>query len=102
MRIEACTALLKSDRLTAPNRALALIHRGDARASNREYALAVADYSEAIKLDPENDSGFIQRAIARRATGDLDGAIADDSEAIRIKPDRAVGYANRGVAYRLK
>ena len=85
-RIAACTAIIRSDRLTPPNRALALIHRGNAYAAERQYGQAITDYDEAIKLNAPDDSAYIQRAIANRAMGNLDAAIADYGEAIRLKP----------------
>ena len=56
----------------------------------------IADYSEAIRLNPEYLYAFNNRGNARRDAGDLDGAIADYDEAIRLDPDDAGAFDNRG------
>jgi len=52
----------------------------------KEYDGAVADFSEAIKLDPRTANGYVSRGLAYRAKGDYDRAIADQSEALRLNP----------------
>jgi tetratricopeptide (TPR) repeat protein len=59
---------------------------------------AVADYSEAIRLDPRKAIAFNNRGFARWSKGDLDGAIADYNEAIRLDPQFASAFSNRGSA----
>ncbi len=63
---------------------------------------AIADYNEAIRLDPKYAIAYNNRGIAYRAKGDNDRAIADYSEAIRLDPKYAVAFNNRGIAYRAK
>jgi len=60
---------------------------------------AIADLSEAIRLEPNFVSAYIDRGNAYRATGDNDHAIADFSEAIRLDPKSADAYYNRGLAH---
>jgi len=86
LRVEACSAIIRSGRFTGPNLALALLHRGNAHYANLDYDRAIADFDEAIRLNPKAANAFNDRAIARRAKGDLDSAIADYSEAIRLDP----------------
>jgi tetratricopeptide (TPR) repeat protein len=58
----------------------------------------IADYSEAIRLDPEYATAYYNRGAARYRQGDLDGTIADFDEAIRLDPENGAAYYNRGSA----
>ena len=60
---------------------------------------AIADFSKAIKLDPQAASAYSIRAIAYSQQNDFDRAIADYDSAIRIEPDNAEHYAWRGSSY---
>jgi tetratricopeptide (TPR) repeat protein len=46
----------------------------------------IADYTEAIRLDPDNAIAFYQRGLAREMSGDHEGAAADLQEAGRLDP----------------
>src|SRR5262249_5065707 len=65
-----------------------------------QYDRAIAEYSEAIRRDPEEPEGYIGRANALRFSNALgqrsDGwerAIADCTEAIRLDPGAARAHA---------
>ena len=58
----------------------------------------IADYSEAIRLDPKNAVAYGNRGMAYYGNSDLDRAIADFDEAIRLDPKDATAYNNRGAA----
>src|SRR5258708_14188921 len=60
---------------------------------------AIADYSEAIRLDPKYAMAFDGRGDAYRAKGDNDRASADYNEAIRLNPKSAMAYFARGRSY---
>ena len=75
------------------NRGIAYRHKG-------EYDKAIADYTEAIRLDPKYAKAYNNRGIAYRHKGEFDKAIADYTEAIRLDPKFAVAYCGRGIAYR--
>ncbi|MHB1425057.1 MAG: tetratricopeptide repeat protein [Gemmataceae bacterium] len=57
---------------------------------------AVADFTEAIALDPDFASSFLLRGNAHADMGDFDKALADFAESIRLDPDSAPGYFHRG------
>jgi tetratricopeptide (TPR) repeat protein len=57
----------------------------------------IADYTEAIRLNPQYTEAFTNRGFARAAKGDRDGAIADYNEAIRLNPQMAIAFYNRGI-----
>ena len=62
---------------------------------------AIADYSEALRIDPDYAAALYNRGIAWRHKGDLDRAIADYDQAIRLNPT-AAAYNNRGSAWHAK
>jgi tetratricopeptide (TPR) repeat protein len=66
------------------------------------YARAVADFSEAIRLDPDEFSTYVWRGIAWWYEHEYDKSIADCNEAIRLQPQSVVAYRNRGIAWRAK
>ena len=64
----------------------AYIFRGIAWHATHEYARAIADYNEAIRLDPWNESAYQDRANALEAQGRYAEALADYDAAIRLDP----------------
>jgi tetratricopeptide (TPR) repeat protein len=100
-RIEACSAAIAAER----GRAVAIAYNFRAVAWQDKYDLdrALADYSEAVRLDSGYANAFNNRGIAWQAKGDLDRAIADHSEAIRLDPkDNSGAHRFRSIALRLK
>jgi tetratricopeptide (TPR) repeat protein len=67
-----------------------------------DYDRAIADYNEAIRLNPNDDYAYNNRGNAYHAKGDYDRAIADCNEALRLNPNGANTYNNRGNAYYYK
>jgi len=64
-----------------------------------DYNRAIADSSEAIRLDPNNAVAYGTRGAAYKGKEDFDSAIADLTEAIRLDPNNAPAYGNRGLTY---
>ena len=62
-----------------------------------ELDIAIADYSDAIRLDP-NSSPHTPGADTWTGTNDLDKAIADYSEAIRLDPKFVAAYLGAGMS----
>jgi tetratricopeptide (TPR) repeat protein len=63
---------------------------------------AIADYSAAVRLDPNNANTFFKRGDAYLKKGDFDRAISDYGEVIRLDPKNANAFFGRGVAYAKK
>jgi tetratricopeptide (TPR) repeat protein len=61
---------------------------------------ALADYDQAIALDPQYAAAYNNRGIAYANLGDLEQAIADYDQALALDPQDALAYNNRGNAYR--
>ena len=62
-------------------------------------AAAIADFTEAIRLNPKSPSTFNRRGLAYRRSGDLARAIDDYTAAIALNPVYALAYNNRGYVY---
>ena len=77
-------------------------NRGRAWRAKKDYDRAIADYNEAIRLDPKAPVYYYNRAAAWFAKGDLDRAIADYNQAIRLDPKYDIAYYDRGDAWRSK
>ena len=97
--IAACTRIIQGRGETAKNSAIAHHERGLAYRSKGDFDRAIADYSEAIRLDPKLAAAYNNRGNAYKNKGDFDRAIADLSEAIRLDPKLASAYNDRGNAY---
>jgi tetratricopeptide (TPR) repeat protein len=69
------------------------------RYSQDDFDRAVADYSEAIRLDPKYAFAFGNRARTHRSLGNLDQAIADFNKSLEINPNNANDFNGRGVVY---
>jgi tetratricopeptide (TPR) repeat protein len=63
------------------------------------YDKAIADYTEAIRLDPNSSIAYEERGNAYGGKKDYDRAIADFTQAIRLDPNNTSAYNNRGLAY---
>jgi tetratricopeptide (TPR) repeat protein len=60
---------------------------------------AIAEFEEAIRLDPDNALAHFNLGVAYQYQGKLDQAIAEYQEAISIDPDYAEAHNNLGIAY---
>ncbi len=63
-----------------------------------DYRGAIADYSEAIRLNPNYAEAYLYRGTTRYELGEKQGAIADYNAALKINPNNASAYNNRGAA----
>ena len=97
--IAACTHDIES-LPTARGRAVAYNNRGDAYRATGRSDLAIADFDQAIILDPNYAHAYYNRGNAYGDDkGDLSRAIADFSETIRLNPNLVAAYFNRARAY---
>jgi uncharacterized caspase-like protein len=87
--------------LAAPKDAIEYEARGSAFLSI-DRQRAIADLSEAIRLDPKYTLAYKNRGQAYFVINGHDQAIADYSAAIRLDPKYAAAYTFRGVVYASK
>jgi tetratricopeptide (TPR) repeat protein len=80
----------------------AALNWGNANKNKSNWDQAITEYSEALRINPNNASAYCNRGIVYGNKGDYDQAIADFNQAIRLDPNYAVAYGNRGVAYMRK
>ena len=78
------------------------LKRGQIWKHKKEYDIAIADYNEAIRLDPQSALAFNNRGYAWHNKKEYDKAIADYNEAIRLDPQSALAFNNRGYAWHNK
>jgi tetratricopeptide (TPR) repeat protein len=100
--IAACTRVIQNRGTSARNRVVAYVNRGNVFDDKGDHDRAIADYTEAILLNPKNSIAYDDRGDAYQAKGDNDRAIADYSEAITIDPKRPAYYLDRGFPYQVK
>jgi tetratricopeptide (TPR) repeat protein len=94
--IAGCTRMIQNANEGAHNRSIAFYNRGGIYKERKDYDRAVADYSEAIKLDPQFASAYINRGLVYDLKGESDAAAGDFSRAIELKPDEPLAYYDRG------
>ena len=105
INIPACTEIITSPSFGPDEKSLAYRYRGEARTDAGEARLAIADFTESIRLKKDNMFAFAGRGRAKLANGDSAGSIGDYSEAISHLPvpdDPSVSsdfYLQRGHAH---
>jgi tetratricopeptide (TPR) repeat protein len=94
--LDACTRLIASGRYTGRDLAGIMLNRGNAYYNGQDYPRAIADYDEAIRLDPKASAAFSQRGNAYYAKGDLPHALADFNQAIALDMNNSDAILGRG------
>ena len=100
--IAACSRAIASGQFSGGELAAIYVSRGVEYKNKRGLDRAVADFDQAIRLDPKNTDVYTIRGMAWEAKGDLDRAIADFDQAIRLDPKNTDAYTVRGTAWEAK
>ncbi len=85
--------------LDHPTNAIEYLMRGSAKAQLRDNQGAMADYNQAIELNPRLVVAYNNRGSLRQNSGDISGALIDFSTVLRIDPQSATAYNNRAIIY---
>lgn len=64
----------------------------------KDYKGALADYTKAIQLEPNNYDAYLGRGKAERLLKDYNNSIKDYTKAIELNPNNYMGYAGRGIS----
>jgi tetratricopeptide (TPR) repeat protein len=100
--IAGCTRVIDDVGESNRNRRIAYDNRGAAWHAKGDNDRAIADYTEAIKLNPNDAVAYDNRGTAWRDKGDRKHALADYNLAIKLNPNNAAAHNNRGNIQREK
>jgi tetratricopeptide (TPR) repeat protein len=95
--IGACTALIQSGSETTTNLSIAYNNRGADYKDKGEYARAIQDFDQAIRLDPAYAQAYASRCDAHARNGDAARGIKDCDHA--LGPLKATGTARTNALY---
>jgi len=99
----ACDRLIASGKFKGPRLAKVYHHRAVLwRANGGDIDKAIADDTEAIRLDPKFAVAISSRSLSLWQKGDFDRSLADANAAITLDPNDAKSYNRRGLALRSK
>jgi tetratricopeptide (TPR) repeat protein len=74
----------------------ALNRRGELLSDEHDNEAALADFEEAIELNPQRWQAIHNRAVCHAMAGNYDQAMADLDQTLELKPDYANARFNRG------
>ena len=77
-----------------------LFNSGVDKYKQGDYQGAIADYTKAIEINPQDVGAYTNRGIAKNGLKDYQGAIADWTKVIELIPKSGLSglsYRNRGV-----
>jgi len=94
-----CTRAIGSGQLSDTDRAITFNNRGNTYFGKRDYAHAIQDYDQAIRIKPNYPEAFNNRGYAYYHQQDYDRAIQNYDQAIKLNPNYAKAFNNRGGAY---
>lgn len=97
-QVKGCTRYIRSGILDAGELSMAYTNRGVAQAALGKLDKAIADFTEAVRLNPGNALAYYNRGNVRFDRGDMRDAIADFDLAIAGDPEFTLAYYNRGLA----
>lgn len=91
--VEDFSRAISIDRYFAPARS----GRAYAYLLLEKYSNAIPDLDEAIRLEPEVPSYYINRGLARYNVNNLRGTLDDFDRVITLDPNNELAYFNRGI-----
>ena len=94
--VAICSGALAEPELSDDVRAQLFNTRGELYCAMRQYDLAIADQSEAIRLRPNFPDAYMARGGCYVGKHDLKAALADYDQTIRLAPKKGGYYQTRG------
>ena len=98
-RLAGCGKLIEESSLSAQDMAFAYINRGDAYFAKGEIYLAIDDFGNAIKLDPDDAKAYNNRAWAYLTAKRPKDALSDAQKAVEIEAKNALAWDTLGTIY---
>jgi len=93
--IAGCSAVIARGLVDKADLATAFKNRGNAHDDKGDYARALADYDQAVTINPLDADAFNSRGTTYAALARHDRAILDFDEAIRLNPASPLAFSNR-------
>src|SRR5262245_7701406 len=90
------TAIITARTSTPAQRSAALTNRGRAYLRRDQPDRALADFDQAVMIDPKNSRGWANRGDFYQAMGEFDRAVQDYDSAIMANPMDFEAYNQRG------
>lgn len=75
--------------------------QGDARLMDRDFAAALTEFQEAVRLDPEFADAHFKLGVCYKETGNWEAAAESLQEAVRLNPSQVEPLFELGEVYRL-
>jgi len=97
-KLDAALAEIDKAIADAPRDAAAHVLRAQIQSARSQYAKAVDDYGEAIRLAPEQDELYYRRGRENFKAGKMAASVADFDEYVRRRPKQASRQWERGIA----
>ncbi|RUW28025.1 MULTISPECIES: tetratricopeptide repeat protein [unclassified Mesorhizobium] len=99
LRIAACTRIIEDGTQSPGSRTTAYRNRANTWMDSGDNDRAMADYDNAIALDPNDADAYNDRGLIWLDKGENNSAINDFDRAIELDPGKASAYYNRGLAW---
>ena len=97
--VHGCTETIEWGHETGAELAKAYVRRCTAYFDNREFDLALADFNQAVAMEPNKADHYLSRGATYFAMENFPAAIADTTKAILMRPGDADIHWYRGIAY---
>jgi tetratricopeptide (TPR) repeat protein len=93
--IAGCSAVIARGQADKQDLAAAYKNRGNAYDDKAEYARALEDYAQAVRINPLDADAFNSRGTTYAALARYERAVQDFDEAIRLNPASPLAFGNR-------
>lgn len=99
--VEGASSMTIRGAAYVPQNMYAQIHyyRGTAYLYKAQYDLAIADFTQALQIDPKHAQAYNNRAASFTEGGRFEQAKSDVDKALQLNPKYALAYMNRGLIY---